>query len=198
MFGRVTDFEKIIAEFFGSPYAVAVDSCTHGIELSLRLQGIKQTACPTHTYVSVPMTLKKLDIKWKWQNKSWIEYYFLADTNIADAAVLWRENSYLTGSIMVLSFQFKKHLGLGRGGMILLDDRKDHQKLIRMSYDGRDRSMPWAEQDIAEIGYHYYMTPETANRGIVKFDQIKHLTPKIWSNHDYPDISKMEVFTNVE
>ena len=43
-------FELKIANFFGSPYAVATDSCTHGIELSLRsilgvgykIQGISQ------------------------------------------------------------------------------------------------------------------------------------------------------------
>ena len=28
----VDHFEKIVAEYFGSPYAVALDSCTHGIE----------------------------------------------------------------------------------------------------------------------------------------------------------------------
>ena len=35
-FNVVTEFEKKISEFFGSPYAIAVDSCTHGIELCLR------------------------------------------------------------------------------------------------------------------------------------------------------------------
>ena len=35
-FEIISEFEKSIAEFFGSPYAVAVDSCTHGIELCLR------------------------------------------------------------------------------------------------------------------------------------------------------------------
>jgi len=56
-FDKVTEFENTIADYFGSPYAVAVDCCTHGIELCLRLQDIKETLCPKHTYVSVPMTL---------------------------------------------------------------------------------------------------------------------------------------------
>jgi dTDP-4-amino-4,6-dideoxygalactose transaminase len=34
-FNTVTEFENQIAEFFGATYAVAVDSCTHGIELSI-------------------------------------------------------------------------------------------------------------------------------------------------------------------
>ena len=32
-FSVVSEFEKRIAQFFGAPFAVAVDSCTHGIEL---------------------------------------------------------------------------------------------------------------------------------------------------------------------
>ena len=32
----VEEFEKKIANFFGSPYAVAVDCCTHGLEVCLR------------------------------------------------------------------------------------------------------------------------------------------------------------------
>ena len=40
-FKTVKEFENKVAEFFGAPYAVAVDSCTHGIELSLRYKNIK-------------------------------------------------------------------------------------------------------------------------------------------------------------
>ena len=36
-FDKVRIFEEKIASFFGAPYAVAVDCCTHGVELSLRL-----------------------------------------------------------------------------------------------------------------------------------------------------------------
>ena len=33
----IEQLEHKIAEYFGAPYAVAVDCCTHGIELCLRL-----------------------------------------------------------------------------------------------------------------------------------------------------------------
>ena len=39
-FDVVADFEKEIASFFGSSYAIAVDCCTHGLELCLRYQNI--------------------------------------------------------------------------------------------------------------------------------------------------------------
>lgn len=35
-------FEIKIANFFGSPYAVATDCCTHAIELCLQLKSIKK------------------------------------------------------------------------------------------------------------------------------------------------------------
>lgn len=41
-FNTVTEFENQVAEFFGAPYAVAVDACTHGVELSLRYTNAKK------------------------------------------------------------------------------------------------------------------------------------------------------------
>jgi len=35
-FDVVEQFEQEVAKFFGAPYAVATDSCTHAIELCLR------------------------------------------------------------------------------------------------------------------------------------------------------------------
>ncbi len=193
-FEKVTEFENIIADYFGSPYAVAVDCCTHAIELCLRLQNIKKTQCPKQTYVSVPMTLEKLSIDWEWNNDAWEDYYTLTGTNIIDAAVLWKPNSYIPKTLMCLSFQFHKHLGIGRGGMILLDDLETKNELTRMSYDGRDRGIYWMEQNLSTMGYHYYMIPEVASAGIEKFYKIKNLEPKKIGYKDYPDLSLLPVF----
>ena len=193
-FNKITEFENVIADYFGAPYAVAVDCCTHAIELCLRLQHIKKTSCPKRTYLSVPMTLEKLNLDWQWTEEEWKEYYYLAGTNIVDAAVLWKENSYISGTQMCLSFQFHKHLGLGRGGMILLDNKTDRDQLVRMSYDGRDRDILWAEQQIYTMGYHYYMIPETAIAGMEKFNVVKDIQPKIISYNDYPDLSALPIF----
>ena len=193
-FNTITQFENTIAEYYGSKYAVATDCCTHAIELCLRLQNIKTTGCPKHTYVSVPMTLKKLNIEWQWRDEQWQDYYYLSNTNIIDAAVLWKEQSYISGTNMCLSFQFRKHLGLGRGGMILLDNKEDRDQLVRMSYDGRDRDVLWAEQKIYTMGYHYYMTPETAAAGIEKFNKVKDIAPRTVDYTDYHDLSLLPIF----
>jgi dTDP-4-amino-4,6-dideoxygalactose transaminase len=190
----VTNFEKTIADFYGAPYAVATDCCTHAIELCLRLIKPMAVTCPKHTYLSIPMTFEKLGLTWEFQDYDWQDYYYIGNTNVVDAAVLWKANSYIDNTFMCLSFQFKKHLNLGRGGMILTDNQEAATKLKKMSYDGRLPDALWKDQDIDMMGYHYYMTPETAESGIEKFQQVKNLESKRWSNQDYPDISKMKVF----
>ena len=197
MFKIVNNFENIIADYFGAPYCVAVDSCTHGIELCLRLNhptGILKI--PTRTYISIPFTLMKLNIQWMWIPEEWQDYYYLHGTNIIDAAVLWRSKSYISNTMMCLSFQNKKHLSLGRGGAILLDNINNFNLLKSMSYDGRklDDSTPWHKQDISSIGYHYYITPETALEGIKKFNNVKDQPVKKWSYIDYPNLPDMSVF----
>jgi dTDP-4-amino-4,6-dideoxygalactose transaminase len=95
---------------------------------------------------------------------------------------------------MCLSFQFKKHLSVGRGGMILTDNFESYEQLKKMSYDGRLPNIPWAEQDIDTLGYHYYMTPETAQLGLDRFSKAKDSEPKQWSWKDYPDLTNMSIF----
>jgi dTDP-4-amino-4,6-dideoxygalactose transaminase len=192
---RVKEFEQTIATFYNAPYAVAVDCCTHAIELCLRLEK-KQVivSCPKHTYLSVPMTLENLGMSWLWSDEQWEDYYYIGGTNIIDAAVYWERNGYISGTLMCLSFQFKKHLNVGRGGMILLDNEEQYKLLRKMRYDGREDDVPWAEQDIEAYGYHYYMTPETAYTGTLRFTTAEVTEPRKWSWQDYPDLSKMKVF----
>lgn len=194
MFDIINQFESTVAKYFGSPYAVATDSCTHAIELCLRLKKYDNITIPKRTYISIPFTAEKLNLKWNWKDDLWEDSYFIGNTNIIDAAVLWKNNSYIKNSYMCLSFQYKKHLNIGRGGMILLDNEEERNILQKMSYDGRDLNSPWKEQDIDTIGYHYYMTPENAMDGLNKFKLVKDKNPKQWSYKDYPDLSKMKVF----
>ena len=85
----------------------------------------------------------KLGLNWHLVEKKWENFYIISKTNIIDAAVLWRKKSYIKGSMMCLSFQYQKHLNIGRGGMILLDNKRDYNNLIKLSYDGRQRNKPW-------------------------------------------------------
>ena len=194
-FNIVKEFENKISKFFGSPYSIAVDSCTHGIELCLRYQKLSYINVPKRTYISIPFLANKLGIQLQWTDEAWVNYYKLNDYSkpIYDAAV-WRKNSYIPGSFMCISFQFQKHLSLGRGGIILCDNKEDYNNLKKMVYDGRQPNIPWREQDIESYGYHYYMTPETAQTGLDKLDNAINKIPKQWVVTDWPDLSKMKVF----
>ena len=193
-FDKIKEFEEKIAAFFGAPHGVAVDCCTHGVELCLRQQKIKHYSIPKRTYLSIPFLAEKLGITFEWRDENWQDYYYLGGTNIIDAAVLWKENSYIPGTFMCVSFQYRKHLSLGRGGIILTDNKKVAKELKKMSYDGRIPNKPWREQNIDSIGYHYYMTPETAELGLKKLDKAIKQKPKQWIVTDWPDLTEMEIF----
>lgn len=194
-FQAVTEFENKIAEFFGSPYAIAVDSCTHGVELALRYTQADHIIVPKHTYLSIPFLANKLWIDLFWKDENWVDYYYLTD-KVIDAAVLWKPNSYIPGTFMGVSFQYQKHLSLGRGGIILTDNKEAAVQLKKMSYDGRLPNIPWRDQNIDTIGYHYYMTPETAQLGLDKLPQAIQIPPRQWVVSDWPDLTQMNIFKN--
>ena len=192
-FQAVTEFENKLAQFFGSPYAVATDCCTHGVELSLRYTEAQAIEVPKHTYLSIPFLAHKLNIELKWKDDNWRDYYYLTDT-VIDAAVLWKKDSYIPGTYMSISFQYQKHLSLGRGGVILTDNKIAAEELKKMSYDGRLPNIPWREQNIPSVGYHYYMTPETAQLGLSKLENAINTQPRQWVIEDWPDLTNMKIF----
>jgi dTDP-4-amino-4,6-dideoxygalactose transaminase len=195
-FKVVSEFEKEISSFFGSKFAVSTDSCTHGIELCLRHTGVNKIVVPKRTYLSVPFLANKLNIELEWKDENWVDYYYVTE-NIIDAAVLWKKDSYISNTFMCISFQYQKHLSLGRGGVILTDNEESADILKKMSYDGRIPNIPWRDQDIECYGYHYYMTPETAKLGLEKLPKAIQDKPKQWVVEDWPDLTKMKIFKTV-
>lgn len=194
MFAIVDQFESRIAQFYGSSYAVSTDCCTHAIELCLRYQNNNDVTCPTQTYISVPMTFQKLNLRWCWNDQPWNDYYYIGNTNIVDAAVYWKKDSYIPNTLMCLSFQYQKHLNLIRGGAILTDDHDTYVALKKLSFDGRYGSTAWRDQSISSMGYHYYMPIETAKLGLEKIDAAIATEPRQWSWQDYPFLPDFPVF----
>ena len=196
-FNTVELFENKIAKFFGAPYAVAFDSCTHGIEACLYLTKEKTITVPKRTYISIPFLAKKMNISLEWKDENWQDYYYLTE-KIIDAAVLWKSKSFINGTFMSLSFQYQKHLSLGRGGAVLCSNKSEYESLKKLSYDGRLPSIPWRKQDIMSFGLHYYMTPETAQMGIDKLEKAINAIPKKWTVIDWPDLTLMKVFNDLD
>jgi len=190
-------FEKSIAKFYGAKYAVATDCATHALELCFRLTNQPNTKAivPKHTYMSVPMMLEKINQEWEFANIAWENYYKIEPFNIIDASTHWEQDSYQQGTLTCLSFQFKKHLPIGRGGMILLDNFLLYEKLKRLAHDGRTRGVIQDDDDVTEIGYHYYMTPEDAARGILLMTDVQDTISRKWSYKNYKDLTELSVFS---
>ena len=78
--------------------------------------------------------------------------------------------------------------------MILTDDKEAKNQLKKMTYDGRLPDVPWREQNISTMGYHYYMAPETADNGLKKLPEAIKTKPRQWVVTDWPDLTQMEIF----
>lgn len=182
-------FEKRLSEYTGAPYVVLTSSCTNSIMLMLKYLKSTKAVIPSRTYLSVAQLLYKENINFKYSDKSWKGSYHICD-NIYDYAVGFKENMYVLGQYQCLSFQQKKTLNIGKGGAILLDSYEDYKILKRMSHDGRDGSIH-TSLDIENIilGYHVYMSPDEAVKGILLLNQLLDRNIIIGSSDDYPDIS---------
>jgi dTDP-4-amino-4,6-dideoxygalactose transaminase len=187
-------FETKVAKFAGSKYAVAVDCCSHGIFLSLKyLKATGTITIPSQTYISIPMQILHSGCKVQFEDINWEGMYQLKPFPVFDSAVRWNKGMF-QGGYQVLSFQIKKRIPIGRGGMILTDDKKAYDWLKKASYDFRDLTIPYPQNNYEYLGWHYYMTPEDAARGILLMDKTPDFNEDIanWSN--YPDVSNNRVF----
>lgn len=194
-FSIVKDFEERVAEYSGAKYAVAVDCCTSAIFLSLKYrqsqgQWAPYVTCPARTYASVPMAVIHSGMKPRFEDYSWIGIYPLEPMNIIDGAKRFRPDMY-AGGLHCLSFHAKKILAIGRGGMILTDEPEAAKWLRKARYDGRE-GKPYPEEKIDMLGWHCYMTPEQAARGMLLMDILPD-EPKDHTE-DYPDLRNMPVF----
>lgn len=189
-------FEKKMADFTGSKYAVAVDCNTHGIFLVLKyLNNPTKISVPKFTYMSVPMSIHHAGYKFKFDNREWEGIYQLEPLNIWDGAGRYYKGMFVGGNnFQILSFQAKKRLPIGRGGMILTNNEDAYKWLKKMCYDGRDLNKLQMDDDITEMGYHMYMTPEDAARGILIMDKLPEYTEDSYSWKSYKDLTKNSVF----
>ncbi len=193
MFEKIKQFEDALAEFTGAPYAIMTDCCTHAIELCLRHDRVREVVMTPWTYLSIPMTMHKLGIKYYYKEEEWTGEYRFHGTRIWDSARRLEKGMYRSGQMQCLSFGHDKPLHIGRGGAILLDDKAAYDAIICMRYDGRDLNIkPWVEQREFRVGYHYKPTPEEASQGIALLEGLKEYCPT--PRHvDYPDLRTITI-----
>ena len=195
-FDRILQFERELAKFTGAPYAIMTDCCTHAIELCMRYDRVEFCAFTPFTYISVPMLMHKLGIKYTYEvgdPEQWVGEYQFRKTRIWDSARRLEENMYRPGQIQCLSFGHDKPLHIGRGGAIILDDEQAYKDIILMRYDGRDLNIkPWISQSVFRVGYHYKPTPEEAVQGLALLKGLEEFCPAP-KHVDYPDLRTITI-----
>lgn len=194
-------FETKLAEYAGSKYAVVVDCCSNAIFLSLQYRVFQgelklgqEIVIPEHTYVSVPMQILHAQLKPVLESRNWSGIYELKNANIFDSAARFTKNMYVgANSLQTLSFQIKKRLPIGKGGAILTNSREAYEWLKLSSYDGRNLESPYnSSNHVEQIGWHYYMTPEDAARGILIMDKLPTVNEDTMDFKHYPSLFSYE------
>jgi dTDP-4-amino-4,6-dideoxygalactose transaminase len=195
-FDLILKFEKELAEFTGAPYAIMTDCCTHAIELCLRYElqdrrYLDKVVFTAYTYLSVPMTFRKLGIKYEHIEYDWTGEYPFYGTRIWDSARRLQPNMYRPHAFQCISFGQGKPLQIGRGGAILTDDKNAYTTMLAQRYDGRDLSIsPWQNQKVFRVGYHYKPTIEEAEIGSNLLTQYTQ-NPQVPKHVEYPDLREI-------
>lgn len=199
----VTHFETEVSNYTGHKHGIACDSNSNAIRLILYYLGIEREkiTIPKNTYVSVPNQIILSGNTPVFEDITWEGLYVLGGVPIVDAATGFWENmgSEYREYFMILSFHLKKIIKIGKGGMILTNDDKFEKWSRPMIYDGRHKEVLYSEDEFECIGWHMYMTPEEAKKGLMLFNEFKNEnnpTTVCGGSNTYKDISKFSIFNN--
>ena len=194
MFEVVRQLEAEVAKFSGSKYAVAVNSGTNAIFLSLKYAQTKThrvpVIVPARTFISVPMAVKQARLSFRFEDFEWNGIYQLKPLPVWDGALRFRRGMY-NGGLHCLSFHARKILNIGEGGMVLTDDEEAHDWLQAASYSGR-KPPDYRVEDIETEGWQMYMHPEKAARGLHLMGYIGHGQED--QNVSYPDLRDVKLW----
>ena len=177
----IRQFERTIAKYCGAPYGITVESCSAALFLCCLYYKVKEVTIPKFTYFSVPCSVVMAGGTVKWTNEKWKGYYQLKNYPIIDSACRFKKNMYKKGFYFCLSFQYAKHLPIGRGGMILTDSKKARDWFRVTRADGR-KEIPKEKDSVTLMGYNMYFTSPQAARGLDLFYW------RIYGKKDLPDI----------
>ncbi len=197
----IQTFEEEVAQYTGAPYAVSVDNATNALFLCLKyLKADGEITIPARTFMSVPCAILHAGCTVKFdknhaaiRGKSLKGEYQFSPYPVWDSALTFRKGMYRSGQMQCLSFSGPhKFLKLGKGGMILTDDRTAYEWLKRARYFGR-RPVDHLVEDFDMLRWNYYMLPEIAARGLVLMLGIEDHNEDL--EIEYQDLSKYKVYT---
>ena len=192
-------FEEEVAHYTGAPYAVSVNSCTNAIFLACRYEKVqgKEVIITKRTYLSPRQSIMQAGANLVFEDISWKGIYQLKPFPIYDAAKRLTSNMYIPGSHMCLSFHIKKHLKIGKGGMILTDSEEAVEFFRKARYEGRSE-LQYHQDMIDEEGWNMYMTPEQAARGLMLMQNYPEVVQDLPEDPPYRDLTEFEIFKDIK
>lgn len=167
----VTEFEEELAEYVGSKYVVATDSCTSAIFLSLKWEKLlnnklNTVSIPSMTVPLVPNAAIEagLDISFNSQT-DWVgSAYRIGGTGVYDSAHQLQRFQYekMDDPNIKLCFSFypTKTIGSADGGAIATDDSDFYSWAKSVSTYGREMKQQgnsW-DYDVVNFGYKRHYT----------------------------------------
>ena len=190
-------FEEEVADYTGAPYAISVDSCTSALFLCCKYLEVTDVIIPSKTYLSVPQSIINSggNVVFDPSTNDWRGVYQLKPYPIYDAAKRFTSDMYIPNTFMCLSFHIKKHLKIGKGGMILTDNKEAVDWFKEARYEGRSEKL-YHEDDIKTIGWNMYMTPQEASHGLSLMQNIEWSYPDLDENNGYRDLRDFSLFKN--
>ena len=216
------EFERLLCQYTGAPYAVAVDNCSNALFLALtwhRAAG-KEITIPARTYPSVPCEVIHAGGTVRFSGLEddgghLTGAYRLKPLNVWDSA-LWfsadmfpilqaRQPIAFHGEpnpcAVCLSFTGPyKQLKLGKGGAILTDSAEAAAWYKRARFSGR-RECSYHDDDFDMLGWNFYLPVETAARGVHLMSEFlradyRKTNPPL--RLPFPDLSKCKVYGGEE
>ena len=192
-------FEDEMSSYTNSPYAISVDSCTNALFLICKYLKVKKVTIPSQTYLSVPQSIVhaggQVIFDKRAKTNHWKGIYQLKPYPIYDSAKRLTKDMYKKGTFMALSFHIKKHLPIGKGGMILCDDLEAANWFKKARYEGRSEKF-YKDDDIDFLGWNMYMTPQQASIGLALLQNYPVHNQDLLEINGYRDLTEFTVFKN--
>lgn len=200
------EFERALCQYTSAPLALAIDNASNALALCLEYENVrgKVITIPNRTYPSVPCEILHAGAKVNWRMlPAWQTMltgaYQLEPTRVWDSALRFTADMYLPDQLMCVSFTGAyKHLKLGKGGAILLDDPAAYEWIKRARNSGRGECS-YHEDNFTVLGHNYYMMPQIAAQGLLLMSQFYNLDGTKKHMPDltlpYPDLSKFAVYS---
>lgn len=191
-FDVVKQFEHAMGDYCGSPYAIAVTSCTSAILLCCSYLKVKEVEIPRFTYVGVAQSILNAGGTVQFRDERWSGVYQLKPYPIIDAARRMTSGMYVPGTFMCLSLHISKICGVDQGGVILHDDDEADGVLRKMRFDGRTEGVHPRDDTFCR-GFHCYLSPNVAAQALWKLSVLPSHNPDVPVS-DYSDLSLSEIF----